>query len=75
MTVLPCFGLSEDSSFTAKDMWDTMEKVIYFVSSFSYYVHVDFILCQKMLLTLSLIFALKCQSYKTFGLIYMVFLL
>ncbi|CAN6990557.1 unnamed protein product [Brassica rapa subsp. trilocularis] len=26
VTVLPCFGLSEDSFFTAKDMWETMEK-------------------------------------------------
>uniref|UniRef100_A0A1J3JKR9 Non-lysosomal glucosylceramidase n=1 Tax=Noccaea caerulescens TaxID=107243 RepID=A0A1J3JKR9_NOCCA len=26
VTALPCFGLSEDSSFTAKDMWDKMEK-------------------------------------------------
>ncbi|KAL0742753.1 hypothetical protein Bca4012_084266 [Brassica carinata] len=26
VTVLPCFGLSEDSPFTAKDMWDKMEK-------------------------------------------------
>lgn len=72
VTVLPCFGLSEDSSFTAKDMWDTVEKVIFYVSSFSYYVHVDFIPYQKMLLTLSLIFVLNCQSYKTFGFKYMV---
>lgn len=72
VTVLPCFGLSEDSSFTAKDMWDTVEKVIFSVSSFPYYVHVDFIPYQKMLLTLSLLFVLNCQSYKTFGFKYMV---
>ena len=29
VTVLPCFGLSEDSFFTAKDMWETMEKVMF----------------------------------------------
>lgn len=31
VTVLPCFGLTEDSQITAKDMWDRMVQVRLFL--------------------------------------------